>query len=329
MISDSSGNRRFFGVYRGTVTSSKDPGNKRRITAKVPQIFGAESTDWAWPADSSTIYPTPPKVGQGVWIMFEGGDPSFPMWFGTFGNYKGKGTQVEITDLPKDTYPETISDNVSSEKFDVISALIDISNRVEESFSEVGPVGPTGPTGPTGATGADSIVTGPTGPTGSTGPTGPQGPIGEIGPTGPTGADSTVTGPTGATGPTGPTPTTAPTGTTGTAATGLGYMGIPQSSDAATTGSYTITAADAGKHIYASATRTITIPSNASLELPVGTTIVFISGSGATMTIAITTDTLLLAGSGTTGSRTLAPFGMATAVKITSTSWIISGNGLT
>jgi hypothetical protein len=38
---------------------------------------------------------------------------------------------------------------------------------------------------------------------------------------------------------------------------------------------------------------------------------------------------LLLAGPGTTGSRTLAPFGMATALKITSTSWIISGNGLT
>lgn len=30
-----------------------------------------------------------------------------------------------------------------------------------------------------------------------------------------------------------------------------------------------------------------------------------------------------------TGSRTLAAYGMATAVKITSTSWIISGTGLT
>jgi hypothetical protein len=48
------------------------------------------------------------------------------------------------------------------------------------------------------------------------------------------------------------------------------------------------------------------------------------------MTIAISgTDTMYLAGPGTTGSRTLAAFGMATAVKITSTSWMISGNGLT
>jgi hypothetical protein len=104
-------------------------------------------------------------------------------------------------------------------------------------------------------------------------------------------------------------------------------MGMPQT--AATTGAYTIAATDAGKHIYSTATRTITIPANSSVALPVGTTIVFIAATGTTVTIAITTDTLRLAGPGTTGSRTLAAFGMATAVKITSTSWIISGNGLT
>jgi hypothetical protein len=104
-------------------------------------------------------------------------------------------------------------------------------------------------------------------------------------------------------------------------------MGIPQ--NATTTGSYTLVAGDAGEHIYASATRTVTINSNANLALPIGTTYTFIAGSGATMTIAITSDTLYLAGAGTTGSRTLAPFGMATAVKITSNAWIISGNGLT
>jgi hypothetical protein len=104
-------------------------------------------------------------------------------------------------------------------------------------------------------------------------------------------------------------------------------MGLPQ--NGATTGAYGIVAADAGTHIYSSATRTITIPANATIAMPIGSTIVFIAGSGATVTIAITSDTMYLAGLGTTGSRTLAAFGMATAVKITSTSWIISGNGLT
>jgi hypothetical protein len=116
-------------------------------------------------------------------------------------------------------------------------------------------------------------------------------------------------------------------GTIATGTTGFGYMGIPQNS--ATTGAYGVVAADAGKHIYSTATRTVTIPANATIAMPVGATIVFVAGSGATVTIAITTDTLYLAGPGTTGSRTLAPFGMATAIKITSTAWIISGNGLT
>ena len=126
----------------------------------------------------------------------------------------------------------------------------------------------------------------------------------------------------------GTSPTITPAeGTTSTAATGAGYMGIPQ--NATTTGAATIAATDAGKHIYSTATRTLTIPANSSVALPVGTTITFIAGSGATVTIAITTDTMYLAGPGTTGSRTLAAFGMATAVKIASTTWIISGNGLT
>jgi hypothetical protein len=117
-------------------------------------------------------------------------------------------------------------------------------------------------------------------------------------------------------------------GTTSTASTGFGYMGIPQS-PAATTGSYTVVAADAGEHIYTTATRTITIPANASVALPIGTTLTFIAAAGATATIAITSDTLLLAGPGTSGSRTLAPHGMATAVKVAATTWYISGNGLT
>jgi hypothetical protein len=116
-------------------------------------------------------------------------------------------------------------------------------------------------------------------------------------------------------------------GTTTTATVGGGYMGMPQVT--ATTGAATVAAADAGKHIYSTATRTITINSNANLALPVGTTIVFISGAGATTTIAITSDTMYLGGTGSTGSRTLAPHGMATAVKVASTTWYISGNGLT
>jgi hypothetical protein len=72
--------------------------------------------------------------------------------------------------------------------------------------------------------------------------------------------------------------------------------------------------------------RTWTIPANASVAFPVGTAITFINQNAAgVLTIAITTDTMRLAGAGTTGSRTLAANGVATALKITSTEWIIVG----
>lgn len=109
------------------------------------------------------------------------------------------------------------------------------------------------------------------------------------------------------------------------------FSNIPQNSQSA---AYTLVAADAQKHIYHpsadTTARVWTIPANASVAFPVGTTIVFINDtSGGVITIAITSDTLVLAGAGTTGSRTLAANGMATAIKMTSTRWMISGTGLT
>jgi hypothetical protein len=73
--------------------------------------------------------------------------------------------------------------------------------------------------------------------------------------------------------------------------------------------------------------RTFTIAANASVAYPIGTAITFVNEVN-TLTIAINTDTLMWAGDGSTGSRTLAANGVATAVKITSTKWMISGAGL-
>ena len=111
----------------------------------------------------------------------------------------------------------------------------------------------------------------------------------------------------------------------------VGYLNIPQN---AQTGNYTLVLADAGKHIYhaagAGAGDTYTIPANASVAYDVGTAITFINRDTTNaVSIAITTDTLTLAGTGATGTRTLAAYGVATAIKITSTEWIISGTGLT
>jgi hypothetical protein len=97
---------------------------------------------------------------------------------------------------------------------------------------------------------------------------------------------------------------------------------------------HTLVLADGGKHIYhavgAGAGDTYTIPANASVAYPIGTTLSFINDDATNaVTIAITTDTMVLSPGTTTGSRTLATGGVATAIKVTSTRWIINGTGLT
>ncbi len=92
---------------------------------------------------------------------------------------------------------------------------------------------------------------------------------------------------------------------------------------------------DAGKmivHPSADVTgRTFTIASNALVPYLLGTVISFWNQhSAGTLTIAIAGgDTLRLCGAGSTGSRTLAADGVATAIKEGTNSWFILGTGLT
>lgn len=110
----------------------------------------------------------------------------------------------------------------------------------------------------------------------------------------------------------------------------VGFRNAPVNSRSA---DYTLVLADSGKTIFHPASdnnaRTFTIPANSSVAYPVGTVVSFINLAVANVTIAITSDTMYLAGPGTTGSRTLAQFGIASALKVSSTDWVISGNGLT
>ena len=109
----------------------------------------------------------------------------------------------------------------------------------------------------------------------------------------------------------------------------VGFRNTPVNSQSA---DYTAVLADSGKTILHAIAddnpRTFTIPANSSVAYPVGTVLTFVNLIND-VTIAITTDTMYLAGDGDTSSRTLAAYGVASAVKVASTTWIISGNGLT
>jgi uncharacterized protein involved in type VI secretion and phage assembly len=77
----------YFGKYRGTVSDNQDPTNRGRIKVKVPAVLG-DLEVWAMPCvpyagDQVGFYSLPPQ-GSGVWVEFEGGDPSCPIWAGCF-----------------------------------------------------------------------------------------------------------------------------------------------------------------------------------------------------------------------------------------------------
>ncbi|MBL8821192.1 MAG: hypothetical protein JNJ77_01300 [Planctomycetia bacterium] len=68
----------YIGVYAGICMSTQDPAGKSRIQVKVPTVAG-DKTAWA------VSVPGPrslPSVGDTVWIVFEEGDPQYPLWLG-------------------------------------------------------------------------------------------------------------------------------------------------------------------------------------------------------------------------------------------------------
>ncbi|MCP4117243.1 MAG: hypothetical protein GY737_17975 [Desulfobacteraceae bacterium] len=77
---------RYFGKYRGIVQDVDDPENLGRIVARVPEVYGEEASPWALPsvpfAGENHGLVVLPEEDDGVWIEFEAGDPSRPIWTG-------------------------------------------------------------------------------------------------------------------------------------------------------------------------------------------------------------------------------------------------------
>lgn len=104
----------------------------------------------------------------------------------------------------------------------------------------------------------------------------------------------------------------------------VGYIGAPQSTNT------TVAASDAGKHIYITggSTATLTVNTNATTPIDVGTTILVVNNNSGNLTISGSGVTFQLA-NGATGNRTVATKGMATLLKVATDTWYVSGAGVT
>lgn len=75
-----------FGKYRGTVDSLGSGAELGLIKALVPEVLGEEVSQWARPAvpfaGAKHGFLALPEVGDGVWIEFEAGNVTQPIWSG-------------------------------------------------------------------------------------------------------------------------------------------------------------------------------------------------------------------------------------------------------
>ncbi len=78
---------RFFGKYRGIVKDNRDPTQRGCLKVLVPAVMDQEAV-WAMPcipySGDNMGFHMIPEAGTGVWVEFEAGDPSYPIWVGCY-----------------------------------------------------------------------------------------------------------------------------------------------------------------------------------------------------------------------------------------------------
>jgi len=76
---------RYYSCYRGYVADNNDPEYMGRLKVNVPEIHGKGVPNyWAWSkgiyAGNQEGFYVIPKKGDSIWVSFEAGDPSKPVW---------------------------------------------------------------------------------------------------------------------------------------------------------------------------------------------------------------------------------------------------------
>lgn len=103
-VAQTLGRRSYFGKHRGIVSDNVDPEKRARVKLRVPAVLGDAETGWALPSLpcgglAGQGFFCVPGIGAQVWAEFEGGNPDFPIWTGTFWQQSGD-PPAEVQDPP-------------------------------------------------------------------------------------------------------------------------------------------------------------------------------------------------------------------------------------
>jgi phage gp45-like len=74
---------RVFGKFRGKVVDNADEQHQGLLKVRVPDVFGEKAEVMAEPCLPYGHFFVPPK-GTDVWVEFEAGDPTRPVWVGVW-----------------------------------------------------------------------------------------------------------------------------------------------------------------------------------------------------------------------------------------------------
>jgi len=122
---------RYWGKWRGIVVSNLDPLELNRLLVEVPTLPSL-ATSYAMPCSPyggiQVGMVLTPMIGANVWIEFENGDPSYPVWTGCFWL---EGEKPELAELPTQQVFVTGS----------LQAMINDIPGAAELFIELGPPG--------------------------------------------------------------------------------------------------------------------------------------------------------------------------------------------
>lgn len=116
---------RYYGTYRGEVYDSNDPERKGRIKLLCPYVYGQDVYEyWAEPkaqySGKSKCFYAAVEKGDKVWITFEAGDPTKPIW--EFGQFE--------KDLFVEEAKENYTNNVTLALDDMIIKLDNTSKKI-------------------------------------------------------------------------------------------------------------------------------------------------------------------------------------------------------
>jgi hypothetical protein len=118
---------RFYGKYRGLVSNNQDPLSLGRLQAMVPEVLGEVPTGWALPsapyAGTGAGFFAIPPIGAGVWIEFEAGDASRPIWSGAWWST----AEVPMDEKGTPAQPTT---KILRSDFGLLVALDDVAQTV-------------------------------------------------------------------------------------------------------------------------------------------------------------------------------------------------------